>query len=236
MGIHRIYIPGCEAVPGDSIEIRGDEAHHAVRSKRLEVDAPIEILDGSGLRALARITAIEKLGKGEWQVRAAIERANREDPEGPSLRVLASAPKGPRLEEMIDQLSQVGAASWAPLIAERTVVTPRTGKLKKSERVAMEAAKQCGRSWVLEVGGEIGFDDALRSPGVIVADASGEPYAPDWSPELTLLIGPEGGFTPDELLRARESGVRIVRFGRHVMRVETAAVVGAGIILGTADR
>ena len=67
----------------------------------------------------------------------------------PRVTVLASAPKGDRLEAMIDGLSQVGASAYAPLASERTIVEPRQGKLDRLTRIAIESMKQCGRAWML---------------------------------------------------------------------------------------
>jgi 16S rRNA U1498 N3-methylase RsmE len=84
------------------------------------------------------------------------------------------------------------------------------------------------------------FADALKLPNVIVADATGEPYAPTTpaasDQPLTLLIGPEGGLTPGELTAARASRARICTFGVHIMRIEVAAVVAAGCILSPRPR
>jgi 16S rRNA (uracil1498-N3)-methyltransferase len=66
----------------------------------------------------------------------------------------------------------------------------------------------------------------------VIADAGGQPYEPGKEDRVRLLVGPEGGWTEGELADAVEAGARVVRFGRHVMRIETAAVVAAGIILG----
>ena len=206
MYTHRTSLPHCEAVPGSIVETVGAEAHHAVRVKRLEVGGEIEILDGCGLRAVGVIDEVVKESGGRggavWVMRVRVASATREARVSPRVHVLASAPKGPRLEEMIDQLSQVGAAAWSPLATLRTVVSPRLGKMLKAERIAAESAKQCGRAWVLEVGEPAVLADVLarRHAGcdpatrLVIADASGGEFAADGSGDITLLVGPEGGF------------------------------------------
>ncbi|MEM1330821.1 MAG: RsmE family RNA methyltransferase [Planctomycetota bacterium] len=216
---------------GALLAVEGDEAHHAVRVKRLEPREPVEVLADDGRVISASFDHAEKLGKkGGWRVILRVESARTEDPIRPGLRVCSAAPKGPRLEWMIDQLSQVGAAAWCPLITKRSVTEPREGKLSRLARVSAEAGKQCGRSWNLRIEREAVLDRLLASPpeGLVVADASGTPYEPTGLDTLTLLVGPEGGFEDAELARLRDAGARIARFGPHVMRVETASVVAAG--------
>ncbi|MBK7404196.1 MAG: 16S rRNA (uracil(1498)-N(3))-methyltransferase [Phycisphaerales bacterium] len=236
MAMHRVLLPDCSPAPGDRIEVLGTEGHHAARVKRLEVGAAVEVLNGSGGRALGQVASVLKSGKGAWGLTLDIREVQSEPPIRPRLTVLASAPKGPRLEEMIDQLSQAGVASWSPLRTARTIVEPGSGKLSRAERIAGESAKQCGRSWLMSIGAPVDYSDALRLPVPVVADASGAPFAPDGSEAVTLLIGPEGGWTETELAQAIDAGARISRFGAHTMRVETAAVVAAGIVLDGASR
>lgn len=234
MSLHRVLLPGVQPSVGDRLEILGAEAHHAVRVKRLGEGGVLEILNGSGCRAAAGITGVVKVGKGAWSLLIEVTEVVHEHPVQPQVEVLASAPKGPRLEEMIDQLSQVGAAAWAPLVAERTVVEPGAGKLAKAERIAGESAKQCGRSWLMSIGEPAQFREVLGGPGAVLADGSGGAYEHDGAERVTLLVGPEGGFTRAEVAVARDAGVRVCRFGPHAMRVETAAVVAAGVVLGRA--
>lgn len=243
---HRVYLPDCSPQPGSIIEISGQEAHHAVRVKRLGIEAEVELLTGQGLRALGTIREIVKVptrqGRADWTLHLLIERVAVEPPIRPVLTVLASVPKGPRMESMIDQLSQVGAASWSPLVTIRTVVSPRMGKMLKAERTAAEAAKQCGRAWTMTIGEPVMLADALArkhagcSPEtrLVLADASGGPFTADDAvdaEDITLLVGPEGGFAETEIEAARKAGASVCRFGPHVLRVETAAVVAAGVIL-----
>ncbi|MCC6677641.1 MAG: 16S rRNA (uracil(1498)-N(3))-methyltransferase [Phycisphaerales bacterium] len=229
--LHRIHYPDLPTQPGAAIVITGEEAHHAARVKRAGPGEPVQLLDGRGAVADASITGVIKARSGEWSLHVAITAIRREEPLSPRLEVWASSPKGPRLESMIDGLCQAGAAAWAPLHTTRTVVDPREGKLDRMHRLAAEASKQSGRAWHLEVleGGDLAA--ALAIPGAIFADASGAPYHATGRPLVRLLIGPEGGWTPEELSAARAAGAQIASFGPHIMRIETAAVIASGIVL-----
>ncbi len=238
MARHRLFLgpenPAAEVLVGRQLVVRGDEAQHAARVKRVEPGERIDALNGLGLHASGTVIQTRKDKRsGEWELVLAIDAVTQLTPDRPALAVLTPAPKGSRLEDMIDQLSQVGAASWSPLITERTIVEPRAGKLERLERAAMESAKQCGRTWALSIGHTLQLRDAPLGPSVIVADASGTPYTPrpEHTQSPTLLVGPEGGWSTNELAHLRQHGCQIASFGPHVMRIETAAPIAAGIVL-----
>ena len=114
------------------------------------------------------------------------------------------------------------------------VVDPREGKLARLSRIALESIKQCGRSWPIQIGEAITLREALRSQSgvtICAADASGGSPSLKNTPErVVLLVGPEGGWSPAEFKVLTDAGVTLQNFGPHIMRVETAAVVGAGIL------
>lgn len=214
----------------DEIVPDREEARHAVRVKRIEVGDAVRVLDGEGAVIAARVAAVRP------DLVLKVESRGRADPPRPRVEVWSATPKGPRLEEMIDQLSQVGASSWRPLETALGVVEPGAHKMERCARIARESAKQCGRAWLMRIQPAATIDDALASnPGVrvVVADASGAPAASGETASATachsetvrLLVGPEGGWTGAELARFRERSADIVSFGPHVLRIETAAVV-----------
>jgi 16S rRNA (uracil1498-N3)-methyltransferase len=234
VSVSRVAIPDFGVFSaGSVVTIEGDDAHHLVRVKRIEAGGMIGLFDGLGRLAAARVVRTAKQGREGWVVEAAITEIISVPRTVPRVEVWASAPKGDRLAGMIEGLSQVGAAAWHPLTTRRTVVEPGAGKIDRLERLAVESAKQCGRAWFLEIGAGGGLDEALRAGDatVILADASGELFTPIEATTVRLLVGPEGGFEPEEFAKARAAGAMVRRFGPHVMRIETAAVVAAGMVV-----
>lgn len=227
MSQHAIYLPDFDGADGPLI-VEGDEAHHALRVKRVREGRDVTILNGRGLVATARVVEAKK------RLGLEVERVERRGRVRPALDVWAAAPKGPRMSDMVDALSQAGASSWTPLIAERTPADPTGKKLDRLERVAVEAAKQCGRGWLLELGVGRGLDAGLDAPpgaALVAADGSGEPYERSGAASIRSLVGPEGGWTEGELERIRGAGARVCSFGPHVMRIETAAPTATALIL-----
>lgn len=228
---HRLYFSDLAAVvAGACVVVDGDEANHAVRVKRVRAGEMVGLFDGRGVVAWGQARRAESGKRAVLEVVVGgVERVGRVSPR---VEVWCPPPKGDRLEGMIEQLSQVGVAGWRALRAargEREAFRP-----ERLERAAVEAAKQCGRAWVLEIGAWMGFDEALEDARAVVADASGVAVTAAGLPgtePVALLIGPEGGWTPDELGQARATGRRVVRFGVHVMRIETAALAAAACLL-----
>ena len=246
MVVHRFFDPDLpsDLVVGLCYVVGGGEAQHGVLVKRLRVGEEVAIVNGKGLVAGG---VVEEVGRRPACVVVNVRSVERVERRGVELCVACAVPKGGRADQLVDQLSQVGVWRWQPIVCERSVVKPRGGKVEKWRRVAVESMKQSGRAYVMEVGGVVGFEEALREAGsvaggvVYVGDQRGERFGgcdviteAGCLPEVvTIFIGPEGGFTEGEIdMAVGESiGGRLVCLGEYTMRIETAAVVGAGIIV-----
>lgn len=226
MPAHVLLVPDVD--PSESLlTITDAEATHAVRAKRVRPGESVLVLSGAGLEVDCEV--VEAKRALTLRVRA----SRRVEPASPRVSVCGATPKGPRVGDMIDALSQVGAASWSALRTDLGVVDPGAGKLERLERIAAESAKQCRRAWKLHIGSPMSVEEALRaSPGerVVVADASGEPLGPGGG-DTRLLVGPEGGWTARELDAARAAGATVASFGPHAMRIEVAAAVATAIVI-----
>ncbi|MEQ8769289.1 MAG: RsmE family RNA methyltransferase [Phycisphaerales bacterium] len=225
---HRLHVSGI--TPGVQV-VSGDEAHHAVRVKRLRPGELVELFDGRGT-VLAG--AVADVGGSRQHPEITIEPAG--EPEfvashTPRVEIWTPAPKGDRLERMLDQLSQAGVAGWRLLGAERAEDNmPK--KPDRLRRVIIESAKQSGRAHLLEIGDPIALDAALETAGVVVASQHAGP-GPRFGPgePRTLLVGPEGGWSGSELRLFEARAVPCLGLGPHVMRLETAALVGAARLM-----
>jgi 16S rRNA (uracil1498-N3)-methyltransferase len=243
MATHRIYLPTdpSDTTPqavraGVTVSVTGEEAHHALRVKRLETGDPVEVCDGAGMVADGTIRRTAKV-RQEWTLDIEIRNVTKLAPSRPRFEVWSAVPKGEHLEILIDMLSQIGVDLWRPLECERAEVEPRAGKLERMQRRATEAMKQCGRAWVMGIGESAAFGESLTSARVIMADASGSALREEALRSQTievvrLIVGPEGGWTQKELDLAAGAGATTARFGPHIMRIETACLVGAGVLVG----
>jgi 16S rRNA (uracil1498-N3)-methyltransferase len=161
------------------------------------------------------------------------------------LTIAAAVPKGDRADWMVEKLSELGAAEFVPLAAARSVVLPE-GRNKRDRwvRIATEAAKQSRRVGVMRVGELTPLAQALKTLNTDSQPAwyfatelearpvpIGEAIAALGSAKaVTAFVGPEGGWTPDELRAFESSGARAVRLAESILRVETAAVAAAAVV------
>ena len=171
MALHFIFLENMSAPKGadvsalpKSVTIVGDEAHHAIRVKRLAAGDSVRLANGHGATATARIERTMKSSAG-FEILTLIEPPGWTLAPQPSvpIEVFASPPKGDRLSTMVDMLGQIGVARYTPLLTERTEVSANDHKRQRLERVAVETLKQCGRPWLLEIGEPLSFADALTS-------------------------------------------------------------------------
>jgi 16S rRNA (uracil1498-N3)-methyltransferase len=223
-----------------TVVVGGDEARHALRVKRLITGDQVLLASGAGILAPATITSTRKLGKDGWELSAQLASAPFVHPRpSPSVHLCAAFPKGDLLEHMLDQLSQCGIDSVSMLRTQRAFEDDRPPKRERLNRICEESLKQCCRPWLMQLADPLDLALALRHDGpVLVADASGDTW-PTAAQHLAahqpirILVGPEGGFTPDELALARDARATIVRATPHILRIETAAVALASLVLST---
>lgn len=140
-----------------------------------------------------------------------------------------AVPKGGRMDTLVEKATEVGATSIVPLLTERGIVNPREGKVERWRRVAGAAARQSLRLCVPDVAEPVRFEDAVsraRESGVILHNAPELRSIEDvvGSP-ASLFVGPEGGWSEDELRLAEEAGATFGSLGPYRLRSETAGIV-----------
>ena len=219
------------------IQLPQREAHHARDVLRLGVSDEVELFDDEGRTARGVVKTSDTSG-----VVVKVDSITHAKRGGVRITVASAVPKGDRADWLVEKLSEIGVDRLIPLQTERSVVLP-TGKGKRERwlRLAIESAKQSRRAGVMQIdeltpldrtiatmaGDAQGWYFTTEDEGAVpVADALGSLKAND----LLLLIGPEGGWTTQELSRMRERGLTPVRLTATILRVETAAVAAAAIV------
>lgn len=225
-------LPDPGDAPGQTVHLDADQARHARKVLRLPAGAVVQLLDGQGRVALARLIDDDPRSAG-----CLIESVRAVPPTRPLIELATAIPKGPRGDAMINDLAQLGVDRLIPLITERSVVDPRRAKLERFARAAAEAAKQSGRAWFMGVDPTTALSDALESAAELklVADPYAGPLASlaerlNSVSVVRVLVGPEGGLADEELGAAREAGFMAWRYSPNVLRVETAAAAAVAIL------
>lgn len=194
--------------------------HHLARVLRLGPGSQITVADGSGRWRPGRLTSgpdVEPAG--------AVVADPRPDP---PVTVAFALIKGARPELTVQKLTEVGVDRIVPFVAERSVVrwdaTKADRHLARWVSIAREAAMQCRRTWLPRVEPVAIFADVAGRQGATLADLDGEPPSLD---RPTVLVGPEGGWSPGEL----GAGLPRTRLGIHVFRAETAAITAGALLV-----
>ena len=219
-------------------EIEWKEARHIAGSLRLGAGDEIALIDGSGRRGIAEI---QELRPAAERVKVRIFEV-REAPAGSGLTLAVAVPKDSRMDWLVEKCSELGVDTLVPVLFRRSVVRPkpgRTGKADKWDRIAVESSKQSGRPSVLSIAefrdlDEVaGFEADLKLLLAPDADATLAGLLSAGRPKRTLAaIGPEGGLEPEEEELLAKEGFRRARLTPYTLRIETAAVAAAAVILG----
>lgn len=236
--MNRLHVPADE-LGGETVTIRGEPLGYLREVLRLRPGAPIEVFDGAGRVYAARLERFvddgAELSLGPAQARLF---------QGVRVTLAQGLPKGDKFELVVQKSVELGARAVSPVSTERSIVRLDAQKaaerVRRWQRIADEAARQCGRADVMTV-------EALVDLGTYVA----RPPAPDEvrlvldeeertrplraslvdsSKHYVMLVGPEGGLTRDEVAAAKRGGFVPVTLGPRVLRTETAGLAVLSIV------
>lgn len=213
---------------GQEVVLTGSEARHAAGARRLEVGSRVCLFDGKGLVAVSQIQSLGNRGRNPVLMLEEVARQSRPQVE----RHLASAlPKGDRQGAMLDMITQLGISSFTPLHCEFSVVKANEKSLSRFRRIVIESCKQSRRAFVPEIKPAVAPLELVNMSRFSVWFAHPGGNSPvrlaqdsDKSASLTMMIGPEGGFSEHEVKAMRERGAGMVSLGEAILRTETAAV------------
>jgi 16S rRNA (uracil1498-N3)-methyltransferase len=199
------------------IMLDSDTEHHLTRVLRLREGEHVSVSDGVGRWRLAAVTqAGSSLGLEPTSAVTVTPRAH------PPLTIATAIPKGDRVDWLVQKAVEIGVDTVQFLHAERSVVRWKTERAAKQidrlNRIAHEAARQSRRVWMPEVRTPVAALDVLSTS--LVAEPGGRSVV---AGDTFVSIGPEGGWSPDEL----ESAAGQVQLGPNVLRTETAVLVAA---------
>jgi 16S rRNA (uracil1498-N3)-methyltransferase len=212
-----------------SVSLDANEAHHVRDVLRLANGEPIELFDAQGRRATAMLDRVDR-----DHVTAIVDRIDEHDLTR-SITVASAVPKNERADWLVEKLSEVGVTKWIPLKTARSVVHPAgTSKFDRWKRIAVESAKQSRRPGVMEIA-ELVSIESLDFDGtvpIVLSTREGSKSLVSSLPNgaVLLLIGPEGGWTDAEIDQLREKGAIEASLTSTILRLETAAVVAAGVV------
>jgi 16S rRNA (uracil1498-N3)-methyltransferase len=210
--------------PTNLIELTGDEHHHLTRVLRLGAGDSVHVTNGLGTIALCRIEAMSREAAS-----LSVLKLEENDPAVRPVILALALLKKDAFARAVEQCTELGITRCVPFISEKCHVRSYSaGFIDRIRRIALSAMKQSFRAVLPEIENAIGLGDLAQrmteSPVAIVGDANGGdvPTRPAAGP-LMIVVGPEGGFSGEELEAFASAGARSVRASAHRLRSETAA-------------
>ncbi len=247
----RYYAPEL-SIAGQSIELLAEEARHAAKVMRVQIGQQLELFDGAGTHGLATVREVNKR-----RVTCIVEQLLPAQQAKETLVCVGVAiPKGDRAKFLIEKLTELNVQTIVPLICQHSAWQPAATVASRLQKSAIEACKQSGRNDLPQIlapqPAATWFPCAthadatakwLAHPGTAAGDG-GEPASPQErlaelarasagkAPRrVAIAIGPEGGFSGDEVATAQATGWQLVDLGHLIQRIETAAIVLASLAI-----
>ena len=242
----RFVIAGQSLEPGASIILPEDVAHQVRDVLRLGIGDAIEILNGTG-----DVYSAEVIGADRKRVVVQLGAHRWKEPEPPCRVVLCQGViRAARYETVLQKCTELGVSAFRPVITSRSVARDEAGeaKLRRWQHIVTEATEQCGAARLPDLHAPCTLEQALatRPAGalalipwelerqVTLREAMARrPYPPT---EVWLFIGPEGGFSGQEVQIAESAGAIPVTLGTRILRAETAAIVSTALVLAEVQR
>ncbi|MDX1412690.1 MAG: 16S rRNA (uracil(1498)-N(3))-methyltransferase [Candidatus Promineifilaceae bacterium] len=245
MSLHRFFVAP-DQIQNECVRLSGGQAHQICKVLRLSKGDHILVLDNRGWQYELVLTEIESSRVVGTVLLKQLS------PTEPTVHITLyqSLLKRDNFEWVLQKGTELGITSFVPILTQRTVVRQnslRENKLTRWQRILSEAAEQSGRGQIPKLAQPVTFQAALqeassdfsiipweneRANHIAAAFARAKPFAGQSDiPRISLLIGPEGGFSSDEIDQALTSGITPVTLGPRILRAETAAIVAATLVL-----
>ena len=238
--MRRLFYAGTLA---EEITITGDDAHHLARVMRAQIEDEVMVADADGSVARMAVASIASdsvcLNLAEYLP---------QEEEAPTEVILVQALlKGEKMDFVVQKAVELGATAFYPVITEHVVVRydakKAAAKAARWQKIADEAAKQCGRRVLMSVAEVAPFSSLLQNADLFAASDAAAIFCYEGEEEqsmrtalraltarrIVLIIGAEGGFSPAEAAAIQAAGAQSVSLGRLILRAETAALTALSV-------
>ncbi len=230
----RIFLPP-EQLASKQITITGEQSRYLSLVLRAKPGEQLTIFDGTGRRYICRMNSVHKK-----EVIAEKIREETYSAESPVSIILAQGiPKGDKMDLIVQKSTELGVKKIIPIITEHSQVRA-TGKTERWRKIALAASQQSGREKVPDMAEPVDFKEFIEGRTadhkiIFSAEEKKQNLSKTLNSfqsvkEITLLIGPEGGFSKDETRAAIQKGFASVSLGPRILRTETAPITAISIV------
>ena len=232
-------------ISDEYILLCGENAHHISRSLRMTVGEQIAVSD---MESFEYDCVLESFTDSTVRAKIINKYVSKSEPEI-KVHLFQALPKGEKLDFIIQKSVELGVYDITPFESERCVVKVKNDaesrKTERRNKIALEAAKQCGRGIIPNVKPSISFGDMLKfasQSDVVLFCYEGEGTLPMANAlksiraeknikDISIIIGSEGGFSVDEAIQSDEFGFVRIGLGKRILRAETAAIMALSCLV-----
>ncbi len=222
-------------INGTRAELKGEDVEHIRRSLRMRAGDYAVICDGAKTDYLAKLAEISD---GRCSFELLEKTANGAEP-SIRLRLFQAMPKGNKMEFIIQKAVECGACEIIPFISKRCVSRPEKSKTPRYQKIAYEAAKQCGRGIIPAVKETVEFNSlwdmfSEKNTGILFYECARlkiNEAVPEISENVDIIIGSEGGFEAEEAEIFSAHGFTSVSLGKRILRCETAPIAAISVLM-----
>jgi 16S rRNA (uracil1498-N3)-methyltransferase len=241
VSVHRFFAPSLD-LGDETVVLPREESEHLTRVLRLTTGDTVAVFDGRGHEFLGRIVGAEGR-KVRVQLTSRIEPAAEPSV---SLTLAQAVLKGERMDDVVRDAVMLGAAAIHPIVTRRVDTTVaalmKGARLERWRRVALASSKQSRRAILPEVRTPLRFEDFLNEPPAALrlmlvepstsatAESIGALRDETVPHDVTVFVGPEGGWTEEEWTAARDRGVRLVTLGQRTLRADAVPVAAISVL------
>lgn len=228
----RLFLEG-NLKQAKTLRLEGEKAHYISKVLRCKIHDILIVTDNSGVAYFARISALTKK-----ETSLEIIGPLCQDNESPlDIILLQGLLKGDKMDLVIQKATELGVAQIIPVITERSQLR-ETRKLQRWQKLAGEAARQCGRNRIPLIHVPDDFETVSAAQqhlkGLICWEKAGPPFSAALDKlrgerKIVLCIGPEGGFSEKEVMASQDRGLYVASLGKRILRAETAAITAIAL-------
>jgi 16S rRNA (uracil1498-N3)-methyltransferase len=238
-----VFLSDQAALAADTVVLDGPEGRHAATVRRLAVGERADLTDGAGLVAECVVTAA---GAGTLELSVLARRS--EPRPDPALVVAQALPKGDHGPLAVDLMTEGGVDTIVPWAAQRCVTRWEGARSERAlarwRAAAMQAAKQSRRAWLPEVTAAVSTSQLAGRVATAALAVLLDPAGPvalsrmdlPGSGDILVIVGPEGGVSPEETAQLTRAGAVAARLGPTVLRTSSAGLVAAAIVASRSGR
>ncbi len=223
---------------GDSITLSPEDSKHIAKALRMKTGEKLTVCDGGGTDFECEIDSVQ----GDCVTVKVINQKPSETEADVDITIYQALPKSDKMDGIVQRAVELGAVKIVPMLSERCVSRPDQkaceSKVKRWNKIALEAAMQCGRGIVPTVSPVVSFKQAIKEMNadsvIMFYEGGGLPIREmdiKKGQKIAVIVGPEGGFEQSEVDFAKAEGAVIGSLGPRILRTQTASLAAVSAIM-----